>query len=59
MGTPLEIAYGKISERGISSKFIIDATKKYADFPKSAEPPKEFLNKVKLKDYLIMEEEGL
>jgi len=59
MGTPLEIAYSKISERGISGKSIIDATKKYADFPKLAEPPKELLKKVKLKDYSIMEEEGL
>jgi UbiD family decarboxylase len=53
MGTPLEVAYGNESERGIASKFILDATRKYPDFPKLAEPPRDLLDKVRLEEYLL------
>jgi len=50
-GSVLEVAY-KGEERGLSSKFIIDATKKYKDFPEVAEPPRKILQKIDLKDYI-------
>jgi UbiD family decarboxylase len=51
MGTPLEIAYGREAERGVASKFLIDATRKYPDFPQAAEPPREMLERIDLKKY--------
>jgi hypothetical protein len=36
----------------LSSKFIIDATRKYENFPKVAEPPREVLEKISLKDFI-------
>ena len=50
-GSVLEVAY-ETKERGVSSKFIIDATKKYENFPKVAEPPKELMSKINIRDYI-------
>jgi UbiD family decarboxylase len=50
-GSVLEVAYGG-AERGLASKFIIDATRKYEDFPQVAEPPREILEKISLKYYI-------
>jgi 2,5-furandicarboxylate decarboxylase 1 len=50
-GSVLEVAY-ESKERGLSSKFIIDATKKYEGFPQVAEPPREILERINLKDYI-------
>jgi len=37
---------------GLTTKMIVDATKKSKDFPKKLGVPQDVLNRIKLKDYI-------